>query len=80
MTLVAARDDKREIWGTPRGKGLEAPTSVGGWSEPCERGALRESQKGFQLIFLEEGVDGGAEGSEEEADQHDQPCIGTRGA
>ena len=28
MTLVAARDDKREIWGAPRGKGLEAPTSA----------------------------------------------------
>ena len=49
-----------------------------GWVERALRaGVLRESQKGFQLIFLEEGVDGGAEGCEEEADQHDQPCIGT---
>ena len=77
MTRVATRDDKREIWGAPRGKGLEAPTSEGGWSEPCERGALRESQKWFQLILLEEGVDGGAEDSQEEADQHDHPRVGT---
>ncbi len=41
------------------------------------RRALRKTQKGFELVLFEEGVDGGAEGCEEEADQHDQLGIGT---